>query len=365
MRLKGLILLVLCAAMSMPLVGQEAGVDQAAKLKENPNDTKALTAYVNKHFGAIAQNLATDPDAAQKKLDEVRAVFESLEPSEDAAKQLLTRYSSFLQSFEGQIELAKLSLDDLKAALEKDPTDVKGIQKLGQKISQELSPLVRSEPETAEAKLKAAKEFLATVREKAKDNQDVGQAIDRLERSWARMEQTIVAAKKLLALIGQDAAPMQVEAWVNGTPLTDADLKGKVVLLDFWAVWCGPCVATFPHLREWHEKYSDKGLVIIGLTRYYNYAWDEESGRASRSQEKLTEEAEQEMLVEFAEHHQLHHRFGLQKEGTLSDFYGVTGIPQAVLIDQSGKIRLIKVGSGDANAKAIDDMLKELLEDKA
>jgi thiol-disulfide isomerase/thioredoxin len=349
----------------LPAIGQEAGIDQAAKLKENPNDTKALTAYVNEHFGAIVKSMTTDPDAAQKKLDEVRAVFESLEPNEDAAKQLLTRYSSFLKSFEGQIELAKVSMDDLKAALEKEPTDVDGIKKLGRKIAQELGPIVRSEPDTAEAKIKAAKEFLATIREKAKDNEDVGRAIDGVERSWARMEQTIVAAKKLLALIGQDAAPMQVEAWVNGTPLTDADLKGKVVLLDFWAVWCGPCIATFPHLREWHEKYSDTGLVIVGLTRYYNYAWDEEAGRASRSQEKVTEEAEHEMLVKFAEHHELHHRFGLQKEGTLSEFYGVTGIPQAVLIDQSGKVRLIKVGSGDANAKAIDDMLKELLEDKA
>ncbi len=280
-------------------------------------------------------------------------------------KTLLARYSSFLKSFEGQIELAKVSLDDLKAALEKEPTDVDGIQKLGRKIAQELGPIVRSEPETAEAKIKATKEFLATLREKVKDNEEVGKAIDRVEQSWLRMEQTIVAAKKLLALIGQDAAPLQVETWVNGTPLTDADLKGKVVLLDFWAVWCGPCIATFPHLREWHEKYSDKGLEIIGLTRYYNYTWNEESGRASRSQEKVTEEAEHEMLGKFAEHHNLHHRFGLQKESTLSEFYGVTGIPHVVVIDQDGKIRLIRVGSGDANAKAVDDLLKELLEEEA
>jgi thiol-disulfide isomerase/thioredoxin len=163
-------------------------------------------------------------------------------------------------------------------------------------------------------------------------------------------------------LIGKKAAPLDVEAWVNGSPLTAEDLKGKVVLLDFWAVWCGPCIATFPHLREWNEKYADKGLVTIGLTGYYNYDWDVKAGRAMHSSDKVSPEQEQAMLVKFAAHHRLTHRFGVQKGGALSRFYGVTGIPQVVVIDRDGVIRLIKVGSGEANAKAIGDLLETLLE---
>ena len=162
-------------------------------------------------------------------------------------------------------------------------------------------------------------------------------------------------------LVGQKAAPLAVEAWVNGSPVSDLDLKGKVVLLDFWAVWCGPCIATFPHLREWNEKYAGKGLVMIGLTDYHNYEWDEQAGKATRSADDVAPEKEQAMLVKFAAQHELTHRLGIQKEHGLSKYYGVTGIPQVVVIDRDGVIRLIEVGSGEANAKAIGELLATLL----
>jgi len=162
-------------------------------------------------------------------------------------------------------------------------------------------------------------------------------------------------------LVGQKAAPLEVQAWVNGSPVTDDDLKGKVVLLDFWAVWCGPCIATFPHLREWNEKYAGKGLVMIGLTDYDNFDWDEQAGKATRSTEEVAPEQEQAMLVKFAAQHKLTHRLGIQKEHALSKYYGVTGIPQVVVIDREGVVRLIKVGSGEANAQAIGELLETLL----
>jgi len=57
----------------------------------------------------------------------------------------------------------------------------------------------------------------------------------------------------------------------------------------------------------------------------------------------------------------LHHRFAIQKDKALAEYYAVSGIPHVVLIDREGKIRLIRVGSGDKNAKDIGEMLEKLV----
>lgn len=62
--------------------------------------------------------------------------------------------------------------------------------------------------------------------------------------------------------------PPEIEAkeWFNSPPLTLASLKGKIVVVEFWATWCPPCRRSIPHLVELHKKYSGKGVVIIGLS---------------------------------------------------------------------------------------------------
>ena len=56
-----------------------------------------------------------------------------------------------------------------------------------------------------------------------------------------------------------------IEAWINTRPLTIQNLRGKVVLVDFWTYSCVNCLRTLPYLKDWHQKYHDKGLVIIGI----------------------------------------------------------------------------------------------------
>ena len=56
-----------------------------------------------------------------------------------------------------------------------------------------------------------------------------------------------------------------IRAWINSEPLTVEELRGKVVLVDFWTYTCVNCIRTFPYLREWNAKYADDGLVIVGV----------------------------------------------------------------------------------------------------
>jgi thiol-disulfide isomerase/thioredoxin len=80
------------------------------------------------------------------------------------------------------------------------------------------------------------------------------------------VDQIDLPAKPWVLLEGHPAPELQdVVAWKNTSPIKLADLRGKVVLLEFWGYWCGPCIETMPQLFALHDKYHDQGLEIIGV----------------------------------------------------------------------------------------------------
>jgi thiol-disulfide isomerase/thioredoxin len=78
----------------------------------------------------------------------------------------------------------------------------------------------------------------------------------------------VVLSVPALALkLGDPAPPIGVEKWVKGGPVDLAATKGKnVVVVEFWATWCGPCRASIPHLSALQKKYKDEGLVVVGVS---------------------------------------------------------------------------------------------------
>ena len=66
------------------------------------------------------------------------------------------------------------------------------------------------------------------------------------------------------ALEGKPMPPLDLTEWINGE-VKSPDIKGKVLIVDFYATWCGPCMEAIPHNNELLKKYKDKGLVIIGV----------------------------------------------------------------------------------------------------
>ena len=80
---------------------------------------------------------------------------------------------------------------------------------------------------------------------------------------------TMIALLFAAATLSAHAAPAPeftgIDNWLNSPPLSMQQLRGKVVLVDFWTYTCINCIRTLPYVKSWHEKYKDKGLVVVGV----------------------------------------------------------------------------------------------------
>ncbi len=120
---------------------------------------------------------------------------------------------------------------------------------------------------------------------------------------------------------GDPAPAMGLEKLLQAPNPAAANLKalsGQVVVLEFWATWCGPCIAAIPHLNGLAEKFADKPVRFIAVT-------DEKEA----------------VVRKFLKKRPMHAWIGLDTDRSLFDAYGIRGIPRTVLIDRRGKIAAI------------------------
>ncbi|MDR1962243.1 MAG: TlpA family protein disulfide reductase [Planctomycetaceae bacterium] len=126
---------------------------------------------------------------------------------------------------------------------------------------------------------------------------------------------------------------------LNGKMLDAASLEGKVVLLDFWATWCGPCVGEFPHLKKLYEKYHGKGFEIIGFN-------------VDSDSKKLTAYLERNPLPWRTLSKEATKQAGLP---SLSGYYGAKQIPVVLLRNRAGNAVLL-----DARGEKLDEILENI-----
>ncbi|MBY5363762.1 cytochrome c biogenesis protein DipZ [Rhizobium leguminosarum] len=132
--------------------------------------------------------------------------------------------------------------------------------------------------------------------------------------------------------------------WLNSEPLTTEQLRGKVVLVDFWTYSCINCIRTIPYVRAWAEKYADQGLVVIGV-HAPEFAFEKKIDNVKKA------------IGDF----QIGYPVAIDNDYGIWRAFENSYWPAAYLIDAKGQIRYHHFGEGNYNRteKAIQDLLRE------
>jgi peroxiredoxin len=126
-----------------------------------------------------------------------------------------------------------------------------------------------------------------------------------------------------MSMIGMEAPDFTLSD-PSGNPVHLRDLRGKVVVVDFWATWCGPCRALMPHIQKMHEQLATKGLVVLGLD--------------------VGEDAA--TVAKFSKTESYTFRLLLDAEPQVTSRYFVQAYPTTFVIDRAGRIAFRDMGSG-------------------
>ena len=134
------------------------------------------------------------------------------------------------------------------------------------------------------------------------------------------------------------------ETWINSAPLTTADFKDKVVLAEFWTFGCHNCKAVEPHVVQWHQKYADKGLLIIAV-----------------HSPEFSHERQPENVRAYIKQHNIAYPVVIDNDFINWRRFSNRYWPTLYLVDRHGQIRYRKIGEGDyrQTEKWIENLLNE------
>ena len=156
-----------------------------------------------------------------------------------------------------------------------------------------------------------------------------------------RLKKQQKEATNRMGAIGTDAATPDFTLFdTEGNTFTLSSLRGKWVVLDFWATWCGPCIASMPHLKEYYQKYAGKFEVVGVVNDSEEAAW-----------EKMVKDMELPWI-------NVINPKGVSKEKDLTNVYGIEGFPTYIILNKEGKIHKEYLGAQPDFYKELDTILK-------
>lgn len=133
-----------------------------------------------------------------------------------------------------------------------------------------------------------------------------------------------------------------IERWLNSEPLTMRELRGKVVLVDFWTLACSNCIHTLPHVAKWWETYRDQGLVVVGVHT-----------------PETPEEARISSLVDAVKRFDIRYPVAHDAKSETWKAYGNHYWPAVYLVDARG--RIVEKWFGEGSYYAIEASIRSLL----
>ncbi|HEU0203684.1 MAG TPA: TlpA disulfide reductase family protein [Burkholderiaceae bacterium] len=161
---------------------------------------------------------------------------------------------------------------------------------------------------------------------------------------WRLVFATAAAATATLAaasIAPAQRAPDFTLRTLNGPNLRLQEQRGQVVMVNFWATWCGPCLVEMPHLNRLYEKYRSSGFVLLGVNI------DEDSRQAATLANRLG----------------LRFPVLLDAEKKVSRLYDLSTMPSTVLIDRDGRVRHIHRGYRDGYEATYEKQIRDLLKE--
>jgi peroxiredoxin len=138
----------------------------------------------------------------------------------------------------------------------------------------------------------------------------------------AQTEQVRVESSKASSTERKQAPAFKLKDG-DGRTVSLADYKGKVVLLNFWATWCGPCKVEIPWFVEFEQKFKDRGFAVVGVSM------DEEGW---------------EVVKPYLEKNRVNYRMAVGNDEVAQDYGGVESLPTTFLIDKQGRIAKTHIG---------------------